>query len=67
MFRFKKMTCDACGKNFTNGNTNGLPNGVAMVGKDGKKTTLCQACIMELGALEGSQRDAWWEKHLGAK
>ena len=56
------IQCDACGNRFTIGNTNGLPNGVTIVVGDGKQTTLCQKCIVELGQMNEEQKRAFFEK-----
>lgn len=63
MKHFETIKCDACGHRFTPGNTNGLPNGVGFQGKDGKVITLCQKCLLEVGALKSdSERDAFFAR-----
>lgn len=57
------MKCSKCGKVFTFGNTNGLPNGVSMTPKDsGRTITLCQACVIEVGKMDEADRDALFEE-----
>lgn len=56
------IQCDSCGNRFTFGNTNGLPNGVTLVGGDGKQTTLFQKCVIELGQMDEDQKRAFFKK-----
>lgn len=56
------IQCDSCGNRFTFGNTNGMPNGVTIGGSDGKTTTLCQKCIIELGRMDEDQKKVFFEK-----
>lgn len=44
------MKCDFCGKEFEFGNRpDGIPNGIALKGKDGSKTTICADCVIKEG------------------
>ena len=55
------MKCLRCGKVFTFGNTNGMPNGVSMTSRDGRRTiTLCQACVLEM--MDEADRKALLEE-----
>ena len=46
------------------GNTNGLPNGIVFELEDWKVVTLCQDCIIKLGALDDKGKYAFF-KELG--
>lgn len=46
------------------GNTNGLPNGIGFELEDEKVITLCQDCIIKLGALDDKGKYAFF-KELG--
>lgn len=49
------MKCDICGVNFTEGNRpDGIPNGISMVQKGGKRITVCADCIIRMG--EGDRK-----------
>ena len=57
------MKCLRCGKVFTFGNTNGMPNGVSMTPRDGGRTiTICQACLIEVGMMDETDRNALIEE-----
>lgn len=56
------ISCDKCGKTFTEGNTNGLPNGISFITRDGRKITLCQACIKKLGTMKQGDKDKFFRE-----
>lgn len=61
------MKCNKCGKHFEEGNTNGLPNGVAFVLDHGKTITLCQECVIELGKMNDADKDKIIKSWIGNK
>lgn len=41
-----KHICALCGKEFTDGNRpDGIPNGIGLVGKNGKQVDVCAECV----------------------
>lgn len=49
------MKCDICGRSFLLGNdARGIPNGISMVQKGGKRITVCADCIIRMG--EGDRK-----------
>ena len=57
------MKCDKCKKEFTSGNrADGTPNGVGFELQDGSVITLCAACLMKLGSLDGKGKDTFFRE-----
>lgn len=52
MKKVKAISCDKCESVIISGNTNGLPNGIALILKNGKTITLCQNCVIEFGRMD---------------
>lgn len=55
------MICDGCGKHFTYGDTNGLPNGVGFQLTNYKTIFLCQECLIKLGSLTEEEKQRFIE------
>ena len=56
------MICDNCKKFFMNGNTKGMPNGVAFVMNNGDKVTMCQRCLIELGKMSDDEKNTFFDE-----
>ena len=56
------MICDKCGKEFSTGNTNGMPNGVEFVLKDRTRIAMCQQCLIDFGKMKDEEKSAVLEE-----